>query len=208
MTLLYRRSDTKLDRMRLDVHGSQTAQQTIRVFNILCVAPILQFTSQGKLSCALKPDAPWIPLTPPNPSVPFGSCEITNPPRPTEEWFFDEERGAWDRRSEPGASRKYYLALQAAPKPFEFWVDRTAGKLTAKIFPEVAGHHAAYQLMEGRKLEEEVEVCYRLSDISQQSDPTLQAFKVGNCDAEVPTLVGLKSPVSLPSPPFRFDTVL
>ena len=68
-----------------------------------------------------------------------------------------------------------------------------------KIFPEIAGHHAAHQLISGRGvegIESEVSVSYRLSDISQQSDPRLQAFKVSNCDAEDPTMVELKGPVS------------
>lgn len=200
MALLYRRSDSKLDQLKLDVHGGQAAQQTIRVFNVLCVAPILQFASQGKLLSALKPGAPWTTLAPPDASVPFGCCERTNPPRPTEHWHFDDERKAWDRRSEPGASRKYFLALQAAPKPFEFWVDKVAGSLTVKMYPEVSAHHAAHQLINGRgghSLEDQVEVYYRLSDVSQQKDPEIRAFKVLNCDGEKPTSVNLKAPHQL-----------
>jgi hypothetical protein len=201
MALLSRRSDKKLDHMQLDVHSGQRALQTIRDFNGLCVAPILEFASQGKLASALKPDAPWLSLThSPNQSVKFGCCTKTIPPRPTEIWFLDEERGEWNRRTNERASREFYLALQAAPKPFEFWIDRPGGKLIVKIFPEVAAHRAAHQLIFGRgvpAIEQQIQVCYRLSDISQQSDPILKAFKVSNCDAIAPTAITLKAPHQL-----------
>jgi len=198
-SLLLRQSKAGQAETKLDVYSGQAAQQVIRVFNILCVAPILQFISSGDLASLLKPDAPWVKLTATDSSVPFGRCIKTDPKRPTEQWFFDEERGSWDRRSEPGASRKYYQALQAVPRPFEFWVHKNAGTLTVKVYPEVAAHHAAHSLIEGRggpELDEQVDVSYRLSDISQQSDPMVQAFKVSNCDSETPTSVALKNPVS------------
>jgi SNF2-related domain len=201
MVLLSRRSDTKLDHMQLDVHSGQRALQTIRDFNGLCVAPILEFASQGELASALKPDAPWLPLTQlPAQSVQFGCCTKTIPPRPTEIWFLDEERGEWNRRTNERASREFYLALQAAPKPFEFWIDKPGGKLIVKIFPEVAAHIAAHQLISGRGvplIERQLQVCYRLSDISQQSDPILKAFMVSNCDAVIPTDITLKAPYQL-----------
>jgi len=200
LTMLLRRSDPQpTGLVQLHVDKGPKAQQTIRVFNILCAAPFLQFMSSGKLASSLKPDAPWIPLTAPASSPPFGLCSKTNPKRPTEEWYFDEERGAWYRQSKPGASRLYFQALQEAPRPFEFWVDPKERTLSVRLFPEVTGHHSAYQLIEGRggpELQKQVKVSYRLSDVSQQSDPNIEAFKVSNCDDEDPTLVPLKGPVS------------
>jgi len=96
-------------------------------------------------------------------------------------------------RVEPGASRSYYQALEAAPQPFELWLDKGARKVTVKCFAEVVAHRAAGQLIEGRgsNLHDEVTVTFRLSDLMQQSDPVISPFKVSNCDAEEPTFVTL-----------------
>lgn len=200
ITMLCRGIASTEDHVKLDVVGGQKAQQTIRVFNAVCVAPILRHTAKVGLKYEVKANAPWIDLVPRNPLVPFGCCRSTLPAPPVEDWFWDEERKLWDRRSESGASRKYYLELQAAPQPFELWVDRTARALTVKCFPEVVAHRAAGQLIEGRNgdiLKDEVIVCFRLSDLSQQSDPVVSPFKVSNCDAEKATFIELKAPHKL-----------
>ena len=198
VTMLCRDSTTKEDLVKLNVVGGQRAQQTVRVFNSVCVASILRYAAASGLKYDLKPDAPWTNISPRNPDVPFGCCQSTVPLRPIETWFFDEERQLWDRRSEPGASRSYYLDLEAAPQPFELWVDKTSRKLTVKCFPEVVAHRAAGQLIQGRggdgKLQDEVNVVFRLSDMTQQSDPVVSPFKVSNCDAEQAKFVALKEP--------------
>lgn len=170
MTMLCRDSCPTDKLVRLNATGGQRAQQTVRVFNSVCVPSILQYAAASGLKHDLSPEAPWIMLK--DSSVPFGRCEKTIPTRPTETWFFDEERQIWDRRSEAGASRQYYLALQASPQPFELWADKAAKTLTVKYCPEVVGHRSASQLIEGRgdlnKLQDEVTVAFRLSGTSRK----------------------------------------
>lgn len=179
------------DPVKLKTVGGQEAQQTVRVFNSVCVASILQYASASGLKYDLTPDAPWKELSPKNSALPFGCCKATVPDRPKEIWFFDKERDMWDRRSEPGASRRYYLALEAAPQPFEIWVDKGEKRLTVKCFPEVVAHRAAGQLIEGRGDVDGVTVSFRLSDLTQQSDPIVSPFKVSSCDTEQAVCVPL-----------------
>jgi len=187
--------------VELNLVKGQKAQQTVRIFNSICVVPILKYASKHGLKHDLSTDAAWTDLHLLKGDVPFGTCLTTTPKRPSEEWYYDDERKAWQRRSEPGASRRYYLALEAAPKPFEVWVDKSSGSLNAKCFPKVVAHQAARQLLEGRCLDsdsgntsasEAVAVSFRLMDLMQQSDPITAPFKVHNCDSEKPTLVALK----------------
>lgn len=99
--------------MKLNVFSGQEGQQIVRVINSTVVAPVLKFVSTNGLKYDLSPQADWKPLKPP-PELQFGSCEKTIPKRPTETWFFDEEKGLWERSSDPGASRKYYLEVSCA----------------------------------------------------------------------------------------------
>jgi hypothetical protein len=96
--------------IKLNVFSGQEAQQVIRVINSTVVAPILKFASMEGLKHDLSTQALWKPLNPPA-ETPFGSCKKVIPTRPTERWVFDDDRGAWERSSEPGASRKYYLEV-------------------------------------------------------------------------------------------------
>jgi hypothetical protein len=176
---------------RLEIRG-QAAQATIRAFNAICVVPILRHVAQGGLRYDVRPNTPWTPLL--SARVPFGTCTITVPPRPQEAWFYDDKRSTWARASAPGVSRKYYLALQAAPRPFEIWASRKEGRLTIKYFPEVVAHQAAGQLIGGRGLGEEnnVRTGYRIMDLMQQDDPVMAPFRVSNCDNEALTDVALR----------------
>lgn len=183
---------------KLNFTGSQSAQQCIRIFNSLCVAPILKYAAVHGLMYDLKPDAPWLSLEQEN-GVCFGCCTNTIPCRPEEHWYYDNERESWERRSEPGASRRYYLALQKAPQTFDFLVNKKQKLLQINVLPEVACHHAAYNLIAGRgeSLEHQVTVHFRLSCLLSQADPMLDSFKVYSCDGIVPTDVELKSPHKL-----------
>ena len=183
---------------KINFTRSQSAQQSIRCFNSVCVAPILKHAATKRLLYDLSPDASWVELKPENDSY-FGCCQKTVPPRPIEHWHYDQEREAWERRSEPGASRNFYLALQAAPQAFEFFVDKTERYLKINLNPEVAAHHATSHLILGRgeTLERQVTVQFRLSSILAQADPVLDMFKVYSCDRESPTVVQLKSPHKL-----------
>jgi len=178
---------------KLHFSGSQDAQQSIRIFNSLCVAPLLKYAAEHGLSYDLSPDATWTSLEQ-NTDVYFGCCETTIPRRPEEHWYRDEERQSWERRSDPGASRRYYLALQTAPQAFELLVNLTQGYLQVNVLPEVVCHHAAHQLISarGEGLEREVVVHFRLSSLLSQVDPKLDMFKVYSCDDEEPTFVQLK----------------
>eukprot|EP00804_Cyclotella_cryptica_P011347 CCRYP_016368-RC/>CCRYP_016368-RC protein AED:0.46 eAED:0.42 QI:0/-1/0/1/-1/0/1/0/512 len=165
--------------VHLNVHRGAKAQQTVRRFNLLCVAPILKHAAAKGLKYELSLHAPWKKIVPTD--VPFGCCLVTLPPRPIESWSFDTERGLWERQSEPGASRRYFTALQNAPQCFDFVVDRVERSLTIKCIPDVAAHHAAHGLIDGRGdgLENGVSVSFRL--LSVQEDPVLDRFRLHNC---------------------------
>ena len=197
---MFRRGSDSTGRMKLNMSNGTQAQQTVRVFNAVCVAPILKHAASEGLKLDASPHAKWEHIAPSNASIPFGTCKSTLPDRPTETWFFNEERKAWERSSEAGASRAYYLRLQAAPKPFEIWMDTDIRKMEVKFYPEVVAHNAAGQLICGRgdiNPEKELEVYFRLSDVSQQSDPVTTTFKVRNCDSFQATAVALKPPYHL-----------
>ena len=186
-------------RVKLNVTRGQKAQQTVRVLNALCVAPILKFAAQNGLPYDMGPDGKWIDITTSKQSVPFGCCKTVIPPRPKELWHFNNERKVWERQSEAGASRKYYLALQNAPQAFEIWLDRAQKQISIVVNPEAICHHSAAPLIERRcaGIENEIQVQYRLVDTLQQSDPILHPFKVNNCDEQTPTFVPLKKPFTL-----------
>ena len=198
------RGGRKVDNVTvLNVYSGQTAQQVVRVINSTVVADILKHAAKGYLKYDLGPQAKWETLEP-SKNLPFGSCKKTVPVPPTEDWHFNEERRAWERSSEPGASRKYYLHLQEAPKPFAFCVDEEARTMEVKLLPDVVAHRAANNLLAGRhvhsldsKDNNNVTVSFRLSDIAQQVDPRIEPFKVLNCSALEPTTVDLHKPHQL-----------
>lgn len=183
---------------KLNFQGSQSAQQCTRIFNSLCVAPILKYAAVHGLMYDMKPDAAWLTIEQEQ-GLFFGCCTNTIPCRPEEHWYYDDERECWERRSEPGASRRYYLALQNAPQTFEFIVNKNEKTLQINVMPEVACHHAAYNLITGRGqcLAQQVAVEFRLSCLLSQADPMLDSFKVYSCDGLLPTDVELKNPHKL-----------
>lgn len=158
MNMLCRNSDSVEHVVKLNAVGGQKAQQTVRVFNSVCVSSILRYIAGSGLKYDVSPNAEWITLLPKDQAKPFGFCNVTVPMRPTEKWYFNAEREIWDRRSEPGASRKFHLALEGAPQPFELWLDKNEKRLTIKCFPDIVAHRAARQLVEGRdgNLQDEV----------------------------------------------------
>ena len=186
----------------LNVHSGLEAQKVIRAFNYLCVPPILQHVAHSEsLARQLAPSGSWTTLTRAEGDPMFGFCDTIIPQRPTELWEYDTERQSYMRKSRPEESRQYYKKLQAAPKAFQFALNKKLGQLKVSYFPEVAAHHAARFLLEGRgdrsRLEDGLEVAYRLSDIAQQSDPEFSPFKVFACTDEMPTDVCLKEPFQL-----------
>ncbi|KAI2504230.1 pyrimidine dimer repair by nucleotide-excision repair [Fragilaria crotonensis] len=146
---MFRRGTDSTGRMKLNMSNGTQAQQTVRVFNAVCVAPILKHAASEGLKLDASPNAKWERIFPSNASVPFGTCKSTVPDRPTETWFFNEERKAWR-----GAARRVHheriTCVQAAPKPFEIWLDTDAKKMEVKFYPEVVAHNAAGQLICGR----------------------------------------------------------
>jgi hypothetical protein len=184
-------------RQKLNLTHGPKAQQTVRVFNSLCVAPTLKYTAQNGLKFDTRVQADWLNLSS---NIPFGTCDNTVPPRPTESWYWDSERDSWQRSSEPGASRNYYLQLQQAPQPFEVWIDKDENSLEVIAPPTTAGHHAVSQLVGGRggiNMHEQVSVKFRLSNIALQSDPITAPFQVHNCHSCTPTNILLKAPHKL-----------
>ena len=121
------------------------------------------------------------------------------PKRPTETWIYNKEREAWDRRTDPGAARKYFTQLNMALKTFTFDLVPNEKKLIIKCHPNVAAHTVAGMLTEGRGIgiHQSVSVKYHLSDSVHQSDPVLDQFRVSNCNALDTTNIQLKKPYEL-----------
>jgi len=190
------------DILSLNVTRGQQAQQTVRVFNSLCITPILQHAARKNLRYDLGPDAAWIEFVPSAGDKLIGCDEAIVPTRPAEVWSYDTEREEWIRSFGPGASREYYTALKSSPSTFEMLLNIKGKKLTIKCDPRVAAHRAAFSLIEGRAnnrsdLSHEVSVQYRLSDAACQTDPVLDPFHVSNCESLEPTSVRLQEPYEL-----------
>jgi hypothetical protein len=185
--------------LKLPVHSGQRAQQIIRVFNSVCVSAIQQHVASNGLHFGLQPNEDgWHELNKEDPEKPFGLCEECVPRRPVEHWVYDEERGRWDRKYESGASRKFRLALQSSPTPFEIWLDREQRILDVKFFPHVAAHYVGRQLIDGRDIDAgEVSVNFRFTDTHLQDDPVIDPFKVKTCRNEATTNIDLKKPHNL-----------
>jgi len=184
--------------LKLPVHSGQRAQQIIRTFNSFCVAAIQQYVASHGLNFGLVPDGDWNDLKLKDADSPFGTCNTCVPRRPVEQWIFDESRQRWDRQYESGISRKFRLALQNAPTPFEVWVDRREHTLSIKFFPQVAAHYVARQLLDGRNVNaKDIQVQFHFSDTSLQKDPAINPFKVKACDDEEPAEIVLKEPFKL-----------
>ncbi len=177
----------------LNVHRGAKVQQTVRRFNHLCAAPFLKHAAEQGLKYNLKLDSPWMSIQQPG-NVFFGRCQLTIPPRPEEQWIYDDEREEWVRTAEIKASRKYFLNLQSSPQCFDFVADRKEGSLTVKCNPKVAAHHAAFGLIDGRggEMERDVTVTFRLLSSNQQKDPILRRFLLHNCRDMDETSVELK----------------
>ena len=185
--------------IRLNLHQGQRAQQLVRVFNSVCVAPLLQYDAQRNLNYDLGPHTEWIDYRP-SPEDPLLGCDYdVVPKRPTETWIYNKEREAWDRRTDPGAARKYFTQLNMALKTFTFDLVPNEKKLIIKCHPNVAAHTVAGMLTEGRGIDihQSVSVKYHLSDSVHQSDPVLDQFRVSNCNALDTTNIQLKEPYEL-----------
>jgi len=184
--------------VHLNVHRGAKAQQTVRRLNLLCIAPFLKYAAAHGLKYSLELDASWMLIEPQN-DIPFGCCTVTLPPRPKESWSFNRERGEWERQSEPGASRKYFVALQMAPPCFDVVANRKEASLAVNCYPEVAAHHATFGLIEGRGngIERGVSVKFRLLTQNNQEDPVLERFRLHNCHDLPETSILLKKPFEL-----------
>eukprot|EP00980_Cylindrotheca_fusiformis_P003492 scaffold781_cov132-Cylindrotheca_fusiformis.AAC.11 len=176
----------------------QKAQQTVRVFNALCLSKILQHAASNGISYDLGPEAEWKTICPADPKIPFGTCTITFPESPKEQWRYDEVRKEWERIYGEGESKAFYEALAKRPHAFEFLLDKKSKLLTVNLNPEVVAHYAAGHLSRGRGLpDDEIEVSVKLCASQFQSDPILDPFVVPGCHKEEPTEVTLKAPYEL-----------
>ena len=186
--------------LALNMFRGQKAQQTIRVFNSICVSPLQQFAANGLFKYNLNPDANWLEYTP-MPKERPGCDESIVPHRPPEMWVFDTERESWTRQFAPTESRQYFSKLQKAPNTFDILLDRNARKLRIECNPKISVHRAAHNLIDGRgdsiALSEELTLQYRMVDAAQQTDPTLDPFHVSNCESLGSTSVGLNPPYEL-----------
>lgn len=183
----------------LPLIGGSKAQQIVRAFNAICTVPIQKYAAEGKFSFRLDSTASWTQLDPPtDDSTPFGSCKKIIPQRPPELWVYDEDRKRWDRRYESGKSREFRLALDGAPKPFEFVINKKERSLRINFSPEVAAHKVVHSLIDGRGIgSSKVSVSYRFSDTALQTDPIVRPFQVLSCDDEKPTDVELRGSYEL-----------
>lgn len=182
----------------LPLVGGQKAQQNVRVFNSICSIPIQKHAAKGNLNFKLDPGAPWNHLDTKEGMTPYGFCNVCNPPKPPELWVFDEERGRWDRRYESKMAREFTKAIENAPKPFKFIIDKMDRSLTIKYSTNVAAHQVAKQLIGERGIgPNEASIYFRFSDTGLQTDPVITPFKVKSCENEIPTDVSLTSPYEL-----------
>jgi hypothetical protein len=181
---------------KLHVSGGQQAQQVVRVFNSVCVAPMLKYIAESGLTFDLGPDGKFEKIVAQE-RAPFGRDESVVPPRPNETWVYNGERKVMERTSEPNASRNYVLKLQDAKQPFQMLLERSAKRLVVKFFPEVAAHHAAANLIRGRAIDDSHDVAFRLSDTSRQTDPVMSPFVVHNCNSFEPSNISLRKPYAL-----------
>jgi hypothetical protein len=197
--LAFHANKDNADPVILPMATGQRAQQTVRAFNSICVAKILQSVASAGIRYDLRPSAKWIDIAPADAQVSFGTCKKTFPPRPTEHWRFIEERKEWERMCEQAESRAFHQALEKRPRAFEFVLEKAAGTLTVKLHPEVVAHYAAGYLAQGRGhgLSEGIKVAVKLSASQFQTDPILDAFRVPSCRAEPPTDVQIKEPYHL-----------
>lgn len=197
--MLCQRTSSTDNCVKLPVHSGQRAQQIIRTFNAFCVTEIQKYIATHGLNFGLQPENGWNNLESSKlGETPFGMCEICVPRRPVEHWIFNSERESWDRKYESGASRKFRVALEEAPTPFEIWVDRSKCTVNIKFLPQVDAHYVARQLLDGRGLDsKDIQVQFHFTDTSLQEDPIISPFKVRTCDKEEPIDVLLKKPFSL-----------
>lgn len=197
--MLTERVVSNSNEVELPMIGGQKAQQIVRSFNSICSIPIQKHAAEGMFSFKLDSSSPWIQLQPPpSGAAPFGTCEKTIPPRPPENWAYDEERMRWDRRYESGKAREFRLALDCAPKPFQFILNKEKFSLRIKYSAKVAAHKVAYQMIYGRGIQwNEVSASYRFSDTALQKDPVVRPFQVLACDNEEITDVELKGSFEL-----------
>jgi hypothetical protein len=187
------------DPVILPMATGQRAQQTVRAFNSICVAKILQYVASTGIGYDLRPSAKWIDIAPADAQVSFGTCKETFPSRPKEHWRFIEERKEWERMCEQAESRAFHQALEKRPRAFEFVLEKAGGALTVKLHPEVVAHYAAGYLAQGRGhlSSEGIKVAVKLSASQFQTDPILDAFRVPSCHAERPTDIQIKNPYHL-----------
>ncbi len=184
--------------LKLPIHDGQKAQQIIRVFNAICATSIQQFIASKGLNFGLQTSNGWNDLSVGDSETAFGLCDKCVPPRPQEQWVLNKERGRWERTYENGSSRQFRIALDNAPTPFEFWVDRTKGSLDIKFNPKVAGHYVARQMIDGRQVDaKDISVQFHFTDTMLQEDPVINPFKVKSCDDVEPVEIELKAPYSL-----------
>lgn len=186
----------------LNVYRGLDAQQTIRVFNSICVSPIQQYDAKGLFHYDLDPvKSNWISYTHNKPNEVVGCDDSIVPKRPAESWVFDTERQAWSRIFGPDDSRRYYTELSGAPRCFDMTLDISERKLTVGCYPQIAVHRAARNLIDGRGnddvMSNELVVHYRLCDSTKQTDPSLNPFHVSNCESLSPTAVSLNEPYEL-----------
>ena len=183
----------------LSMASGQKAQQTVRVFNSVCVPTILQYTAACGINFDLRPNAEWIQLNSANSEVPFGTCKKTFPSRPEEHWKYNKDRQEWERMYEHRESRAFYKALENRPRAFEFVLAMKENTLTIKFHPEVVAHYAAGYLSQGRgpDVTKGIQVSFKMFSSQFQADPVLDAFRVSSCSAEDPTDVMLKPPFKL-----------
>ena len=112
-SMLCRGCESANNLVEIPIFRGQVAQHAVRAFSSICVSPILHHATTHGLKYSLEPGAPWEMVESSNPNIELGCCTETIPRRPSEAWFFDEERKIWYWRSESGASRQYYQEVSA-----------------------------------------------------------------------------------------------
>lgn len=198
MLLLHaKKSDAK--QVTLQMATGQKAQQITRAFNSICVSKILRHAAANDIGYDLRPEADWLPISPVDSTVPFGTCSKTFPRPPTERWRFDSVRTEWERIYGEGESKVFYEALEKRPLAFQINLNKQDRTVDVNLRPDVVAHYAAGHLSRGRGLQgnDDIRVSVKLCAAQFQSDPILDAFVVPGCHEELPTDVALRAPYQL-----------
>jgi hypothetical protein len=190
-------TDTMSDNIHyieLKLGGSGTLDAMgIKKFSTIAGPLLLKYAAEKKLPLNMTRDeSSWTLLQVPTDCEGFGKCSIIIPPRPIEKWCdIGNKKFNVTREYDHQESNSYYMALLNRPKAWRLLVEKKdqSGRLIIQMNPLIAGHLAANPIREGRDIQKDVEVSFRLSELSSMVAPDTEEFKVPNSNSYTETVV-------------------